>query len=171
MDELRMQGNDYETLAKLEEAFERKDLTYFKSFLQKSKGLPLLLRVHSVCMLEHIGNEDMVPPLCRVLEEDPSPLTRHEAAFTLGQLGFNSALPALIQAMQRDPSPIVRHESAVALSSIGDESVVPQLKTAIEDKDEDVRNSALIAFEYLSYLRGKREKAGDGVPVKPKIRL
>lgn len=166
-----MQENDYETLTKLEEAFERKDLAYFKLFLQKSKGMPLLLRVHSVCMLEDIGNEEMVPSLCKVLCEDPSPLTRHEAAFTLGQLGFSSAISALVEAMLHDSSPIVRHESAVALSSIGDDVVVPELRKAIEDKDEDVRNSALIAFEYLSYLRGKREKTRFDVSVKPKIRL
>jgi deoxyhypusine monooxygenase len=166
-----MRENDYEILTKLEEAFERRDLTYFKAFLEKSRGLPLLLRVHSVCMLEHIGNEEMVEPLCRVLGEDSSPLTRHEAAFTLGQLGYRSAVPALVKAMLHDASPIVRHESAVALSSIGDHAIVPQLKKAIEDKDEDVRNSALIAFEYLNYLRRKRENVREGVPVKPKIRL
>jgi HEAT repeat protein len=44
-------------------------------------------------------------------------------------------------------SPIVRHESAVALSSIGDYDVLPQLHKAIEDKDEDVSNCAMIAFE------------------------
>jgi len=166
-----MHENDYELLAKLEEAFERKDLKYFKSFLEKSRGLPLLLRVHSVCMLEHIGTEEMVAPLCRVLKDDPSPLTRHEAAFTLGQLGYRSAVPALVKAMLHDESPIVRHESAVALSSVGDDTVVSQLKEAIEDKDEDVRNSALIAFEYLTYLRRKRESAPEGASVKPKIRL
>ena len=171
MDEMRMRDDDYNTLAKLEEAFERKDLSFFKSFLQNSKGLPLLLRVHSVCMLEHIGNEEMVGPLCEVLAKDPSPLTRHEAAFTLGQLGYNSAVPALVEAMLNDVSPIVRHESAVALSSIGDDRVVGDLKKAIEDKDEDVRNSALIAFEYLGYLRLKRENASDKFAVKPKIRL
>jgi HEAT repeat protein len=73
--------------------------------------------------------------------------------------------------MLRDPSPIVRHESAVALSSIGDDSVTPELNKAIDDKDEDVRNSALIAFEYLKYLRQKRGNVGEGVTVKPKIRL
>jgi hypothetical protein len=46
-----MRDDDYKTLAKLEEAFEKKDLSFFKSFLKTSKGLPLLLRVHSVCML------------------------------------------------------------------------------------------------------------------------
>ena len=171
MAESRMRESDYETLVRLEEAFDRKDLPFFKSFLENTQGLPLLLRVHSVCMLEHIGNEEIVAPLCRVLAEDRSPLTRHEAAFTLGQLGYRSSVPALVEAMLHDKSPIVRHESAVALSSIGDEIVVPQLQKAIEDEDEDVSNSALIAYEYLSYLRQKKERGPKGTPVKPKIRL
>jgi HEAT repeat protein len=170
-EEVRMRDEDYNTLAELEEAFERKDLAFFKPFLQNSRGLPLLLRVHSVCMLEHIGNEEMVEVLCKVLAEDSSPLTRHEAAFTLGQLGYSSTVPALVEAMLHDESPIVRHESAVALSSIGDDRVIADLKRAIEDKDEDVRNSALIAFEYLGYLRRKKESASDKFAVKPKIRL
>ena len=168
---LRMEDSDYKALSELEDAFERKDLSFFKTFLEGSKELPLLLRVHSVCMLEHIGNEEMVAPLCHVLKEDESPLTRHEAAFTLGQLGYRSAVPALVEAMLHDRSPIVRHESAVALSSIGDDAIIPELKTAIEDEDEDVRNSALIAFEYLTYLKGKGETEAQSVAVKPKIRL
>ena len=166
-----MEKDDYEVLWKLEEAFERKDLQFFKTFLERSRDYPLLLRVHSVCMLEHIGNEEMVGPLSKVLKEDESPLTRHEAAFTMGQLGYRSAVPALVDAMLHDKSPIVRHESAVALSSIGDDEVVPQLKKAIEDEDEDVRNSALIAFEYLIYLQKKRSTAAENVVGKPKIRL
>jgi hypothetical protein len=169
MDEMR--DEDYNTLAALEEAFEKKDLSFFKSMLRNSKGLPLLLRVHSVCMLEHIGTEEMVEPLCMVLAQDTSPLTRHEAAFTLGQLGFRSAVPALVEAMLHDSSPIVRHEAAVALSSIGDDEVIPELKKAIDDEDEDVRNSALIAFEYLNYVSRKRESAAIKFAVKPKIRL
>ena len=171
MPEQRMQEGDYQVLAELEQAFERKDLDHFIKLLEKSKGLPLLLRVHAVCMLEHIGNEDVVHPLCRVLREDPSPLTRHEAAFTLGQLGYRNAVPSLIEAMTNDESPIVRHESAVALSSIGDDSALPQLEKAIGDKDEDVSNSALIAFEYLSYLRRKRNVSVGKTALKPKIRL
>ncbi len=164
-----MGEQDYESLRRLEDAFERKDVSYFVSFLKESGTLPLLLRVHSVCMLEHIGDESVVPELCRILNEDSSPLTRHEAAFTLGQLGYNSAVPMLVEAMLKDPSPIVRHESAVALSSLGDVTVMPQLEKAIADHDEDVANSALIAFEYLGYLRGTREK--DSKVTGPKIRL
>jgi deoxyhypusine monooxygenase len=166
-----MQSGDYEKLKQLEDAFERKDLSFFKKFLEESPELPLLLRVHSVCMLEHIGNEAMVEPLCKILKSDESPLTRHEAAFTMGQLGYRSAVPALVEAMLHDSSPIVRHESAVALSSIGEDAVIAPLKKAIEDDDEDVRNSALIAFEYLTYLKTKREAASEAAAVKPKIRL
>ena len=162
--------NDYVKLKQLEDAFEKKDLEFFKTFLESAKDLPLLLRVHSVCMLEHIGNEEMVGTLCKVLKDDESPLTRHEAAFTLGQLGYRSAVPNLVCAMLQDPSPIVRHESAVALSSIGDHAIIPQLKKAIEDVDEDVRNSALIAFEYLTYLKQKKDTETQPI-VKPKIRL
>ena len=172
MGDLRMRESDYATLAKLEEAFERKDLSHFISLLGSSKGLPLLLRVHAVCMLEHIGDETIVPALCRVLKDDPSPLTRHEAAFTLGQLGYPPAVTALVKPMLNDESPIVRHESAVALSSIGDEAVLPELEKGIHDKDEDVSNSALIAFEYLSYLERKRKSSPiNAATVKPKIRL
>jgi deoxyhypusine monooxygenase len=171
LERLRMNESDYGKLKQLEEAFEKKDLAFFKAFLDGSKEFPLLLRVHSVCMLEHIGNEEMVEPLCHVLKEDDSPLTRHEAAFTLGQLGFRSAVAALVDAMLHDRSPIVRHESAVALSSIGDDTIIPQLKKAIEDEDEDVRNSALIAFEYLTYLKQKKETEAANLTVKPKIRL
>ena len=170
MTQLRMRDEDYDTLARLEDAFEKKDLGYFVSFLNNSEALPLLLRVHAVCMLEHIGDESVVPALCKVLQEDSSPLTRHEAAFTLGQLGLKSGAPALVQAMLDDESAIVRHESAVALSSLGDQNALPQLEKAIADKDEDVRNSALIAWEYLSYLR-RKSAAKDSVSPKSKIRL
>jgi len=164
----RMKAEDYKILTRLEEAFERKDIMYFISFLDHSRELPLLLRVHAVCMLENLG-ESVVPSLCRVLRDDPSPLTRHEAAFTLGQLGYKSAISGLVTAMLKDPSPIVRHESAVALSSIGDDAALPELQKAIQDIDEDVSNSALIAWEYLSYLRQHQPAAVD--LTKPKIRL
>jgi HEAT repeat protein len=164
-----MGEDDFATLAELEEAFERKNHHHFISLLNRSEDLPLLLRVHAVCMLEHIGDESVVQPLCRILREDPSPLTRHEAAFTLGQLGYRSAVPALVHAVPEDASPIVRHESAVALSSIGDYDALPQLEKAIGDEDEDVSNSALIALEYLSYLKRKHEGSDDAP--RPKIRL
>ena len=71
--------------------------------------------------------------------------------------------------MQADVSPIVPHESAVALSSIGDYDIILELEKAIEDRDEDVSNSALIASKYLTYPKQKRHDSSD--IVKPRIRL
>ena len=47
MKRLRMEESDYEKLKQLEDAFEKKDLSFFKSFLHDPKEYPLLLRVHS----------------------------------------------------------------------------------------------------------------------------
>ena len=102
-------------------------------------------------------------------ERGPQSLARQEAAFSLGQLGYRSAVPALVQSMQADASTIVRHESAVALSSIGGYGIIPELEKAIGDRDEDVSNSALIASDYLTYLK-KKGQASAGT-VKPRIRL
>lgn len=63
--------------------------------------------------------------------------------------------------MLNDLSPIVRHESAVALSSIGDDEILPKLESVIGDKDEDVSNSAMIAFEYLSYIKRRRKDSPE----------
>jgi len=49
--------------------------------------------------------------------------------------------------------------------------LLENLKKAIGDKDEDVSNSALIAFEYLSYLRRKRNVSVGKTAPKHKIRL
>ncbi len=57
--------------------------------------------------------------------------------------------------MIADVSPIVWRESAVALGSIGDDDIIPELEKAIGDRDEDVSKLALIAFEYLTYLKRK----------------
>jgi len=50
-----------------------------------------------------------------------------------------------------------------------DFATLAELEEAVEDEDEDVSNSALIALEYLSYLKRKREGSNDAP--RPKIRL
>ena len=52
-----MHESDYVSLAELEEAFDRKDLQHSISILDRTNELPLLRRVHAVCMFEHIGDE------------------------------------------------------------------------------------------------------------------
>ncbi|TMI28040.1 HEAT repeat domain-containing protein [Candidatus Bathyarchaeota archaeon] len=85
--------DDFRTLEKMEWAFSKRDISTFQSVLEAPSSI--VLRIHAVCMLADIKNEQAVPSLCRPLQKDPSPLVRHEAAFALGQLGFKSAVPPL----------------------------------------------------------------------------
>jgi deoxyhypusine monooxygenase len=149
-------SRDFETLEKMEWAFSKGDVDFFKIVLD---GRPsLLLRIHAVCMLADIEDEMAVPALCETLKADPSPLVRHEAAFSLGQLEFKSAVPALLEAMANDESVLVRHESAVALGSIGEETARSGLIDRLRDPDEDVRLSAEVALADLDFLKRLRAR-------------
>src|SRR3989442_15970087 len=107
-----------------------------------------------------MSDERAVPALWETLKADPSPLVRHEAAFSLGQLEFKSAVPALLEALGNDESVLVRHESAVALGSIGDETARSGLIDRLRDPDEDVRLSAEVALADLDFLRHVRARTG-----------
>jgi len=149
-------SKDFETLEKMEWAFSKGDVDFFKTVLD---GRPsLLLRIHAVCMLADMKDERAVPALCEALKEDPSPLLRHEAAFSLGQLEFTSAVPSLLDAMANDESVLVRHESAVALGSIGEETARSGLIDRLQDPDEDVRLSAEVALADLDFLERLRAR-------------
>ncbi len=143
-------------LEKMEWAFSKGEISIFQGVLESPSSI--VLRIHAVCMLADMKNEEAVPFLCRPLREDSSPLVRHEAAFALGQLGFNSAVPALLEAMKNDKSVLVRHESAVALGSIGDEKSRDGLLEALDDPDEDVRLSAECALTDLDFLKRLRSR-------------
>ncbi len=138
----------------MEWAFSKGDVDFFKVVLDSRPSL--LLRIHAVCMLADMKNEEAVPALCETLREDPSPLVRHEAAFSLGQLEFKSAVPFLLEAMANDESVLVRHESAVALGSIGEETARTGLINRLQDQDEDVRLSAEVALADLDFLQRLR---------------
>ena len=150
-------SRDFDTLERMEWAFSKGDISTFQRVLDSKPSI--LLRIHSVCMLADMKNEDAVPLLCRALTEDSSPLVRHEGAFALGQLGFKSAVTSLLEAMRKDPSVLVRHESAVALGSIGDERAREGLMHAINDTDEDVRLSAEVALADLDFLHRLRSRS------------
>ena len=149
-------SKDFDTLEKMEWAFSKGDVDFFKKVLESRPSL--LLRIHAVCMLADMKNERAVPALAETLKIDPSPLVRHEAAFSLGQLEFKSAVPALMEAMAKDDSVLVRHESAVALGSIGEEAARPGLIERLGDTDEDVRLSAEVALADLDFLKRLRTR-------------
>lgn len=116
------------------------------------------MRTRAVCILADIGDVTVVPILSEILKNDKTPLVRHEAAFTLGQLGFSQSLDFLIDAMLHDVDSVVRHESAVALGSIGDESAREALIKALDDKDQLVVHSAFSSLLNLDYLKNHNKE-------------
>lgn len=152
---------DFEKLEKMEWAFSKGDIAYFKQVLDSRPSI--VLRVHAVCMLADMKDESAIPLLSEALRTDPSPLVRHEAAFAMGQLEYKSAVPALIDAMSKDESVLVRHESAVALGSIGDERARNGLVVRLADPDEDVRLSAECALADLDFLKKLKSRTEDHI--------
>lgn len=135
----------------MEDAWEKKDESYFVRVLQSEPSL--VLRVHAVCILADVGGERSIPALADVLLHDPDPLVRHEAAFSLGQIGLSEGNRALSEAVLNDKDPIVRHESAAALGSVGSADSEGVLTQALDDVDEMVRNSAKASLFNIRFLK------------------
>lgn len=136
-------------LHEMEKAFEEKNVNYFHKMLKHDD---YVIRTRSVCILADIAGEDAVRDIGDVLQNDPDQLVRHEAAFSLGQMGFRRAVPALGRAVKGDPSLFVRHEAAVALGVIGSQDARDILNEALNDKSEEVRESAIIALSNLDFM-------------------
>lgn len=157
-------SSDFEKLEKMEWAFSKGNISYFKEILDSRPSI--VLRIHAVCMLADMKSETAIPLLADALRADPSPLVRHEAAFAMGQLEYKSAVPALVEAMSKDESVLVRHESAVALGSIGDERARNSLVVRLSDPDEDVRLSAECALADLDFLKKLKARTEDHISSK-----
>lgn len=93
---------------------------------------------------------------------DPSALFRHEVAFVFGQLSHPASIPSLIETLSdRKEESMVRHEAAEALGSLGEEEGVEEvLKRFIDDPEQVVRDSILVALDMAEYERtGEAEYA------------
>lgn len=89
---------------------------------------------------------------------DPSALFRHEIAFVFGQLSHPASIPSLIETLsnQKEAS-MVRHEAAEALGSLGEEEGVEDvLKKFLDDPEQVVRDSVIVALDMAEY-----ERTGD----------
>jgi deoxyhypusine monooxygenase len=144
-----MSGERMTILQQMEKEFDNKNVAYFRKLLKHGD---YVIRTRSVCILADIAGEDAVGDISDVLLNDPDGLVRHEAAFSLGQMGFRSAVSALGKAVKNDRSMFVRHEAAVALGVIGSQDGRDILTEALNDKDEEVRESAIIALSNLDFV-------------------
>jgi deoxyhypusine monooxygenase len=71
-------------------------------------------------------------------------------------MGYTSGISILSKAVISDPSFFVRHEAAIALGVIGSEESKNVLNQSLNDRSEEVRESALVALaniDYVSYVK------------------
>jgi deoxyhypusine monooxygenase len=87
---------------------------------------------------------------------DPSALFRHEIAFVFGQLSHPASIPALTAALSNvEEASMVRHEAAEALGSLGEEDGVEDiLKGFLDDKEQVVRDSVIVALDMAEFEKG-----------------
>lgn len=141
--------NRIQLLVDMEKHFDLQDQLFFEKLL---KHEDYVIRTRAVCILADIAGEKAVEPIGDVLLNDVDHLVRHEAAFSLGQLGYTSGIDLLSKAVLLDSSFFVRHEAAIALGVIGSELSRHTLQQVLNDKNEEVRESALVALANLDYI-------------------
>jgi deoxyhypusine monooxygenase len=124
--------------------------------------LPLFLRYRAMFGLRDLASPPDLPtavPAVLALAkglEDPSALFRHEVAFVFGQLSHPASIPALSAALGNlEEASMVRHEAAEALGSLGEEEGVEDtLKRFLDDKEQVVRDSVIVALDMAEFEKG-----------------
>jgi deoxyhypusine monooxygenase len=119
----------------------------------------LIERYRAMFSLRNRGGEEAVLQLCRALVNDQSsPLLRHEVAFVLGQLQHPSSISALEESLSRqEEHTMVRHESAEALGAIEggseDWNRIENILTKYQkDNDQAVAESCIVALDAADYF-------------------
>lgn len=125
-------------------------------------NLPLFLRYRAMFGLRDLASPPDLPtaiPAVQALAKgfaDPSALFRHEIAFVFGQLSHSASIPALTAALSNvEEASMVRHEAAEALGSLGEEDGVEDiLKGFLDDKEQVVRDSVIVALDMAEFEKG-----------------
>jgi deoxyhypusine monooxygenase len=123
---------------------------------------PLFLRYRAMFGLRDLASPPDLPtaiPAVQALAKgfaDPSALFRHEIAFVFGQLSHPASIPALTAALSNvEEASMVRHEAAEALGSLGEEDGVEDiLKGFLDDKEQVVRDSVIVALDMVEFEKG-----------------
>lgn len=127
-------------------------------------NLPLFMRYRAMFALRDLASppdiSTAVPAVHALAKgfDDPSDLFRHEIAFVFGQLSHPASIPALSSALGNlKEASMVRHEAAEALGSLGDEEGVEDvLKSFLQDPEQVVRESVMVALDMAEYEKGEQ---------------
>jgi deoxyhypusine monooxygenase len=112
---------------------------------------PLFQRYRAMFRLRDLGTDDACIALASGFNDD-SALFKHEIAYIFGQMCNPVTVPSLIDVVKRqNEAPMVRHEAAEALGAIATNDTFPVLKSLLNDKDQVVRDSAVVALDMWEY--------------------
>lgn len=110
---------------------------------------PLFERYRAMFRLRDLGTDEAALALASGFD-DPSALFKHEIAYVFGQICNPVTVPALIELLKRSTeAPMVRHEAAEALGSIGTEECTRVLESFLNDEEQVVRESAIVALDMV----------------------
>lgn len=116
------------------------------------QSLPLFERYKAMFSLRNNRSKAAVLALCKGLQEDPSPLFRHEVAYVLGQLAHPASATALMESVTKESEhEMVRHEAAEALGAIGTEECVEFLQKYLNDGTIMLKESCIVAIDAADY--------------------
>ena len=108
-------------------------------------------RIQAGFHLENAVNDDSIVKLGKALSTEPSPIVRHEFAFSLGETANPKiAIPYLMKAIENDSNIFVRHEAILALATLGDKSVIPFIERLLNSNELEIKESAEIALQRLN---------------------
>ena len=108
-------------------------------------------RIQAAFHLENALEDESLNALIKGLFTDPSPIVRHEFAFSLGETSHPElAGKYLMKAVETDKNIFVRHEAILALATLGRPEFKKFIKNFLNDPEPEIAESAKIALQRLS---------------------
>ena len=107
-------------------------------------------RIQAAFHLENALEDESLNALIKGLFTDPSPIVRHEFAFSLGETSHPELVGTyLMKAIETDKNIFVRHEAILALATLGKKEFIPFVEKFLKDKEPEMAESAEIALQRL----------------------
>ncbi|XP_065203662.1 deoxyhypusine hydroxylase-like [Planococcus citri] len=116
-----------------------------------NENLGIFERYRAMFALRNLNTNSSVEIIAKGFSSK-SALFRHEVAFVLGQLQNPASIPALTKVVRDESeSNMVRHEAIEALGSIGTSDCVEIIRKFVDDSDDLVRESCVVALDIREY--------------------
>ena len=109
-------------------------------------------RIRAAFHLEQAIDNESIKALAKAMLTDPSPIVRHECAFSLGETSHPGlAAPYLMKAIECDNNVFVKHEALLALGTLGRKEFIPFIEKFLDSPIPEVSESAEIALQRIKF--------------------